>query len=275
MRFIWLIIFLPLIIVSCEKEEIEYQTTSVSDVAEFQLHYFVPVTNSTENYIYRVEINDVLYANSTAPLKPYSAIPNGSVGRFYTVSAGTVNLKLYKGPEEELVYNKDVNLDVKKQNIFVYDLDKEPIVFDNEYPYVSNITEDSDSTCYVKFYNFLFETNSEPTDLKLQYQYEDSRTGDFVNIGEPVGFGETTGWQPVKVIKSIYNSSGYQRIDYKIKVIDDSGEIIGDLQLLNTNDEMVDYSDYWTGYIGRRYHHILGGVRTETPVASVSQFTAL
>jgi hypothetical protein len=271
------LIFLSVFIASCDENEIEYNTTSLDrDVAEFQLHYFVPLTSSSENYIYKVEVNDELYANNTALLSTYSAIPGGDVGRFYTVTSGSVNFKLYKGVDETLVYNQNVTLKSGKQNVFVYDFDEAPIVFDNGYPYESNITEDTDSACYVKFYNFLFETGDEPTGLSLQYQYiVDPDTKEWVNIGEPVAFGETTGWQSVKVKKEVFNSSGKAKIYYKIKVVDANGNITGDLQLLNSNGNIVDYSDYWNGYIGRRYHHVLSGVRSENPVAKVRQFTGL
>ena len=119
---------------------------------------------------------------------------DGSVGRFFTVDPGEVNIKLYKGTSEVLVYDQNVTLTEGKQNIFIYDFDEEPIIFDNGYPYVANVTEDTDSTTYVKFYNFLFETEGVPTDLKLQYQYVDPRTSELVNIGDPVAFGETTGF---------------------------------------------------------------------------------
>jgi hypothetical protein len=273
--YIKLIVVVALV-TSCDKNEVEYNATTIdSDLAEFQLHYFVPVTATSSNYIYQVDINDEVYANSTAPLSTYNAIPNGSVGRFYTVTPGTVNIKLYQSTSLNLVYNQDVTLTEGKQNIFVYDFNQPPIVFDNGYPYTSNTTEDTDSTCYVKFYNFLYESAGIAYSGKLQYQYVDPSTSELVNIGNPVAFGETTDWQPVKIIKSLYNSSGYCTIYYKIKTVDDNGIIGDDLQLWNSSGVYKSYSDYWVGYIGRRYHHIIGGMRSAKPVASVRQFTAL
>ena len=104
--------------------------------------------------------------------------------------------------------------------------------------------------------------------------YETGEKSDWLNIGQPVGFGETTGWQPVIVKKSVELSSGYARLDYRIKVIDANGKDVGNLQIFSGN-KYVDYSDYWTAYIGRRYHHILAGLRTAAPTSSVRQFTAL
>ncbi len=278
-----IIFFLAMIlgIVSCEKHEIEYMTTPVDkDMAEIQLHYMVPVTAIANNHIYKAEIGGQEYVNNgAAVISTYNATPSGSVARFYAVKAGDVNIKLYKSSKLDLVYNKNITLGPGKQNVFVYDFEKEPIVFDNGYPYSTNTTMDTDSICWVKFYHFMYEKEGEYCPLKLQYQYQytipDGGKSEWINIGEPIAFGETTGWQPGKIKKSIFNSSGYARIDYKIKVQDANGAYTEDLKLWNSNSKYVSYTDYWNGYIGRRYHHILKGMRSAKPIASVSQFTAL
>lgn len=262
------------IAISCTKNEIEYQSDTIGDVAEFQLHYYVPINAVSTNYIYKVEVNSQLYANSLAPLSTYSAIPGGDVGRFYTVAPGSVNFKLYMGTAQTLVYDKNVTLATGKQNVFVYDFAKDPIVFDNGYPYSANLTMDTDSACYVKFYNFLYEKAGIPSTLKLQYQYTDPRTKGLVNIGKPVAFGETTGWQPVKVVKSIFISYGYNKVDFSIKIVDAAGNLTGDLQVWNST-KFIPYTGPFTEYIGRRYHHVLAGMRAESPSASVRAFTAL
>ncbi|MCI1682864.1 MAG: hypothetical protein LKI39_09945 [Bacteroides sp.] len=276
------LLLIALSVVSCDKHEIEYMSTPVDDsMAQIQLHYFVPLTAVATNNIYKVDINDQSYVNNgAAVVSTYNAVPAGSVGRFYTVQSGTAHIKLYKGSDLELVYDKDVTLTAgKKQNVFVYDFNKEPIVFDNEFPYDTNVTMNTDSVCWVKFYDFMYEQEGEYCALKLQYQYQytkaDGTKSEWTNVGSPIGFGETTGWQPIRVIKSVFNSSGYARIDYKIKVQDENGEYTQDLQLWNSRGNYVSYSDYWNGYIGRRYHHILKGMRSAKPIASVSQFTAL
>lgn len=275
-----------LFFVSCEKHEIEYNSSVVGDdVAEFQLHYFVPVNAAVANNITKVEINDILYSNNTALLLTYNGIPAGVTGKFYTTKVGSNNIKLYQGSDEKqkLVYDQNCDLTKGKQNIFVYDFAKPPIVFDNGYPYVGNTTVDTDPTAWVKFYNFLYEKEGVTTDLKLQYQYQyttdysvtPNPKSDWINVGSPVGFGETTGWQPITIIKSVTISSGYARIDYRIKVISANGEDLGLLQVMNSNGVFINYSDWWTGYIGRRYHHTLSGMRAAKPNCAVRQFTAL
>lgn len=272
-------------LMSCDKHVIEYDAEAISGVAEFQLHYFVPVTSGAANNIYKVEINDQLYANDQAALTTYNAIPNGSVGRFYTTGVGATNIKLYQGTDLNLVYDQNCTLTEGKQNIFVYDFDEPPVVIDNGFPYVANVTEHSDTTAWIKFYNFLFEEDDQPTDLRLQYQYQYPieyneqgaviRKSEWTNLGAPVSFGETTGWMPVIVHKSVQISSSYARLDYKIKVIDASGNDTGDLQIMNSSNNFVNYSDWWTAYVGRRYHHVISGMRAAKPTSAVRQFTAL
>lgn len=272
---------IPLLLIvfisSCEQNVVEYQSTPVGDnVAEFQLHYFVPVTAVAANNITKVELNGKILSNSTAPITTYNGIPSGSVGRFYTTNTGANTIKMYQGTNaDKLVYESQVSLTNGKQNVFVHDFNKPPVVFTNGFPYTVNTTEDTDSTCWVKFYNLLYETTGTPTTLKIQYQYVDTRTKELINIGSPIAFAETTGWQPVKIVKTINNSSGYSRIDYKIKVIDAGGNVVGDLEIINNKNVYTAYSGFFTEYIGRRYHHILSGLRSAVPYALVREFTAL
>lgn len=268
---------------SCEKHVIQYDSKTVTGEgqAEFQLHYMVPVTSGVANNIYKVEINDQLYANDAAPLYTYNAVPSGVVGAFFNTKVGENNIKLYKGTDLEPVYDQNVTLSKGKQNVVVYDFDKPPAVFDNGFPYEPAVTENTGETAWVKFYNFLYDTIGVPTTLKLQYQWQytvDNETGelsDWSNLGNPVAFGESTGWDTVHVNKTDLISSGHGRINYRIRVIDQSGNDAGSLQVLNSRGSMVDYSDYWNAYIGRRYHHFLSGIRTASPTSAVRVFTAL
>jgi hypothetical protein len=271
---------------SCEMHEIEYNATPHSGSAEFQLHYIVPVTAVTANNIYRVEINGELYANNTAPLLTYNAIPNGTASSFYKVAPGTINIKLYQGTDgTTLVYDQDVTLAEGKQNVFVHNFSQPPVVIANGFPYEKAVTLDTDTTSYVKFYNFLYETAGVPTTLRLQYQYIFTRSyfngservivnKDTLDVGPPVAFGESTGWQPVKVFKEVYNAGGTARLDYLIQVVDANGNIVGRLQARTTAGTMQNYADFWTTTVGRNVHHVYAGLRTATPGSGVRLFTA-
>jgi hypothetical protein len=269
------------IALSCKKHVIEYESTNISDVAEFQLHYFVPLGAGDTSNIYQVNINDELYANKTSPLLTYNAIPSGSVGKFYTTKVGVNNIKLYRGTSLNLVYNQNVTLTKGKQNVFVYDFNKPPIVFDNGFPYQSPTTDSTSKMGWIKFYNFLYESKDVPTAMKLQYQWQytvdnlNKIKSDWMNLGKPVSFGESTGWEPVTINKTVPLSESTARIDYRIRMIDATGKDAGSLVVLNASNKLVDYADFWNASVGRRYHHVLSGIRTQKPTTAVRQFTAL
>lgn len=274
---------------SCKKHVIEYESENLPKTsAEFQLHYFVPVVTGAANNIVKVEINDQLYANSTTPIVPYNAIPSGGVGLFFTAPSGVTNIKLYRGATADLVFNQNVTLMPGKQNVFVHDFNKPPVVIDNGYPYEKIVTDSTGTFAWIKFYNFLYETPGVTTPLKLQYQYQyntdpgpasthSNLMSDWINLGNPVSFGETSGWAQVPVIKHADRlvTQGAERIDYRIRMIGPNGDDLGPLQIQNSTGSMVNYSDWWNATIGRRMHHILAGYRASTPISSVRQFFAL
>lgn len=274
---------------ACDKHVIEYDSRNLpAETAEFQLHYFVPVVTGAANNITKVEINNQLYANNTTPLTPYNALPSGGVGLFFTAPSGTTNIKLYRGASGEKVYDQNVTLQPGKQNVFVHDFEKPPVVINNGYPYNRIVTDSTGTFAWVKFYNFLYETAGVPTPYKLQYQYQynmdpgptntnTNQKSDWINVGNPVSFGEATGWVEIPVIKHPERnvSAGTERIDYRIRMIGDNGEDLGPLKVRNSAGAMVDYADFWNASIGRRAHHILGGYRAATPISSVRQFFAL
>ena len=288
-KLLSLFFILAAVSTSCKKHVVEYDSHNLpKDEAEFQLHYFVPVVTGAANNIVKVEINNKLYANATTPIAPYNAIPSGGVGLFFTAPSGMTNIKLYRGANADLVFDQNVTLTPGKQNVFVYDFDKPPVVINNGYPYTGITTDSTGTFAWVKFYNFLFETPGVTTSLKLQYQYQyntdpgpaathTNLKSDWLNLGSPVSFGESTGWELVPVIKHADRevTQGTERIDYRILVIGDNGQDLGPLQVQNSTGSMVNYGDFWNATIGRRYHHILAGYRAATPISSVRQFTAL
>lgn len=295
---------------SCDKHVIEYEVASTGD-AEFQLHYFEPIKPATADfYMYKVEINGQLVANSTSPLNSYNAIPSGAIGRYLTATPGEVNIKLYQSTNLNLVYDKNVTLKAGKQNVVIHDLNKTPIVFDTQYPFISDRKSYyTDTIGYVKFYNLLYESVGNPTTLTLQYQYQyilhpiyteedrdnglipegkevgnttgDTKRSDWFNLGSPVAFGETTGWQEVPVKKSSFLAQGAANIYYRILVtsggevgvtMDDQGRLRA--RTTGTNFPLNTYSDYWGLTVGRRMHQFYSGIRSASPGSAVRQFTA-
>lgn len=279
------IIFLSGIFVSCEKHFIEFESDPIpTGSAEFQLHYFVPLIAKDSNNIHRVEINNTTFSSfSTGTLFTFNAVPSGGIGRFFNVPVGSNNIKLFMGPQLDPVYDRDVTLIPGKQNVFIHDFNEDPIVIDNGFPYPSKTTEFSGKFAWVRFFNFLYDTVGEPTDKIIQYQYQyvkDRATmerSEWLNLGDPVAFGETTGWQEVPVIKEVVANpdAGSARIDYRIMVIGAGGVEEGILQIKNASGNMVNYSDWWNAGVGRHYNHIFGGYRlSNQPGAAVRLFTS-
>ena len=265
-----------LMVASCDKHEILFKTEPAAK-AEFQLHYFEPINNAAAYYIDSVFVNGVLYSSvdGAGQLLPYNGVPGGTTGRFFSVDPGEVNFKFYR--KGEIVYDQTMTLAEGKQNVIVHDLNKPAIVLDNGFPYphVSGTgtaaTWDTDSLATVKFVNLIYEVEGQPYEGKLQYQWKNPRTKEWENLGNPVGFGEATERCKVLVVKSVFNSSGYCRIDYRI--LDEEGNTF---QHFNSSGKMTNYSDYWNAYIGRSYMHFLSGIRqNKTNRVAVKQWTSL
>ena len=154
-------------VTSCDKHEILYDTEPAKS-AEFQLHYFEPITNTSTNYIDSVYVNNKLLSgiDGGGNLATYNGIPGGTTGRFFSVDAGEVNFKFYR--KGDVVYDQTVTLMNGKQNVIVHDLNKPAIVLDNGYPYqhVSGVanaaTWDTDSLATIKFVNLIYEKEGEP-----------------------------------------------------------------------------------------------------------------
>lgn len=273
------------LITACEQHVVEYDTTEIdlATTAQFQIHYMVPIASGTANTINRIELNDELLSNETYSLPINSFIPRAPTGgKFYTTKSGLINIKLYKGAVDNLtlVFNKDIELPAGKSTIIVNNFDAEPVVVDfGVFPKIT--TENTGETTWIKFHNSLYETPGVPTTLKLQYQYQyiiDNDTkerSDWFNVGNPVSFGEATGWEPVTVNKRIEVSSGYGYVYYRIRIIGDDGSDQGNLQIYRWG--LKDYSDYWTGYIGSYKQHILSRYRVgnSSYYGRVYQHTAL
>ncbi|MDR3286217.1 MAG: hypothetical protein LBT27_02070 [Prevotellaceae bacterium] len=264
---------------SCTKHDMTFTGQIKFDPATqsaFQLHYFVPILTADSNYIKMVKLNDeIIYRTNIAT---FNAAPSGAVGKFFYAPKGKSNIKLYfrkeSAPDYTLVYDKDVTLDAGVYyNIFVHDFNKESVIINNDYPYTKDPIH-QDSCGYVKFYNFMYDTVNVPTTLKLQYKRQDHFTGQWVNVGPPVAFGECTGWQPVIVKRPAGVIPGNIRVDYMIDVIDAAGNS-STLRRMNASGAYADYTDYWSCQIGRHYHHIFSGYRTDKTIrAEVRLFTA-
>lgn len=272
-------------LVSCEKHEILYDTHDLADQsAEFQLHYFEPITNSSANYIDSVFVNGTLYSsvNGSGQLATYNGVPGGATGRFFAVAPGSVKFTFWRGGS--VIYDNVATLQKGKQNVYVYDLNEAPIVIQNDYPYASKIIRDpataatynTDSIATGKIVNLLFETPGVPCQTKVQCQWrndEKDADGNWVwhDMGGPIGFGEATPLCGFIVHKTAFNSSGYQTLYWRFLKEDGST-----FTYTNAYGNPVAFTDYWSTYIGRSYLYMLAGNRGQkSNRMTMTRWTAL
>lgn len=270
---------------SCDKHEIEFPFTNVNEMTQVQLHYFVPTSTATANNIYKIELGDQVYVqpNNASIMSTYNGQPSGSVGLFYTVKENNPVLRYYLGPDLKLAYERTLNLiPGRKQNVIVYDFDKDPLIIDTGYS-SNNITFEvtptyqTDSIGYVRFYNLMYETPGVPYQGKIQYQahyrskWLNNDWSEWQNVGEPIGFGESTSWAPVSIDRPTGAAYGQTAVYYRI--LDENGD---ELKVMNQYGNYANYSDYRTLYVGRRYQHFLRGFRSDKTIrAGVSLWTQL
>ena len=291
------ICLLMALVASCDKKEVEYPMHPVdtNNDAFLQIVYTAPLKAQASNYMYYVDINGVEYGNNGSTfLVTYNFIPSGAVARYYTVKAGDVNL-VFKGSDSSVKYQGKVSgLQAGKKYVaFVYDLTKDPILTDElEIPMFPGTAETA-THCSVKVYNFLYEADGVPSTDRLQYALlktdkeavaaAKTIQEKYELVGKPIAFGECTGYFNPKIEKSVFNSSGYQRRDLTLFLVDESGNLKLDetgnaiqLKYKNTKGTEVAFTDYWNWDIGRAYFEIIRGVRTSTSITTaITQFTAL
>lgn len=272
-------------LVSCEKHEILYDTHDLSEQsAEFQLHYFEPITNAASNYIDSVFVNGTLYSsvNGSGQLATYNGVPGGATGRFFAVAPGSVKFTFWRGGA--VIYDNVATLQKGKQNVFVTDLNEAPIVIQNDYPYAEKIIRDkptaatynTDSIATGKIVNVLFESPGVPCTQKIQCQWRNDETdadGNYIwhDMGGPIGFGEATPLCGFIVHKTAFNSSGYQTLYWRF--LNEDGT---PFKYTNASGNPANFTDYWTTYIGRSYLYMLGGNRGQkTDRMTMYRWTAL
>lgn len=270
--------------VSCNKHEIKYQVTEVtSSDAEFQIFNDLASTSgqtasATQLGCIVLGDNDTL-AIGTYPLAARNAIPSGNTTRFFVRKPGNYTMKAWKSYDAAKAnsapdYQGSFALVAGKQMVHIYNWFQDPVVIDDDYPYIRPDRPNSVEFIYYNIINMLQELNPGETDVndhtklhpttrRLQYKMRLNNTladngpigrTEWVNIGEPISFGESTGFCPIVVPNKGRGytggpaagaiTSGYVRVYTRIEDAD-TGEILQD-------------EDYWgSQYCGRFYIHTI------------------
>lgn len=269
-KYIALLLLVAVTMGSCEKKDVSYMAEPVDESAKayIQVGYYEPVTAGAANYMYFIDINGVEYGNDGATfLATFNTVPSGGTNRYYAVDAGNVNIKMHKresdgngGYTYPVVYDQNVTVEAgKRYCLYVHDLNKAPIPIEMTPAPEFGKALDTDSLCRVQFINVLYEADGTPYTGLVQYGVQNLDTKEYEPVGEPVAFGECTKWFPVKIRKTVYNSSGSQRREVCLFAVDNAGNVTGKLPYTLSNGNQGEFTDYWTWYIGRAYRQIAAG----------------
>lgn len=277
-----------LVLSSCEKNVVGLDAEQIDEsTPQYQVFNMVPLPAGTANTVNKMEVNGTLLTNETTPMGPFNFLPGPSnvvnANRFFATNETSINIKLYRGAATNLTlsYDQNASLQPGKQSLFVHDFNQPPINIPFPMPLPQVVSEDTGTAAWIRFINLMYESPGVPTTLRLQYQWQyttDNETGDksaWLNLGQPVAFGEATGWEQIVVNKVVEASAGDARIDYRVRLIGADGSDQGPLQVRNSTGSLVDYTDWWTGNIGRVYSHVFAGYRdvnaSATPGVAVRQ----
>ena len=280
-KYLILLCPLALLFASCDKHDLGYADSDdvAANTAQYQITYVRPVANGVATRLDSLFMNGkkICGVGGSGTLAPNGSLPGPA--RYFTVKPGTNHLVAYN--RDNIVYEQDIEFTAGRQRLFIYDLTKAPIIHTelDEYKPLhkdgarSDVeTFNTDSIMRLRLFNFFFEDPNTPYPNKVQYQWSNNysssspyTTGDWHNLGEPIGFGEATDYEEVIIHKtgvggSGFNSAGYQTIRYRC--VDAQGNTIART------------TDYWSGYIGRWVTHTLRGCRTGSPSAGYSQLNA-
>ncbi len=255
---------------SCEKHTLSQEGEEWIDqntTAELRIHYVEPLTSGAATRFDSLYINGKLNANSTNAFGVYNVLPNAN--KFYAAPVGNCEMKLWRKAES---YTYNFTASKGKQEIFIYDVNEEPVVLNTSFPYYSTAatgnaaTWGADSTAYVEFYNFLYEeygTNKVPYNGTLQLQYQDPDTKEWHNVGEPVSFGQAGGRSKVKIVKSAGVNSGYRTIS--LRMLTSNNEV---MKYTNSSGKEIEFTTTNTTYNGRVYMIYARGIRTSKSITA-------
>lgn len=270
-KYLMLAVASVFMLASCSDKDVDVDApwnVVNNNQAQVQIMYYTSVVSNATNNVYKIELGgQVLENNGAAMITPYNGAPGGSTGLFYTIPAGKNHLRLL-GKDDAVILDKDFTVEGgKKYQVFMTTADADPVLIEvGTIP--TMITTDTGEYAAARLYNFMWETPGVPFGKKIQLFVQDSNTKEYLPMGKPVGFGEATEWLLIPIHKTIFNSSGYQRIEIDYKVVEDDGTLV-DLEYMNSSGNMrPKFTDYFsTVYIGRGYCWILQGTRAATTKA--------
>ena len=185
----------------------------------------------------------------------------------------------------------------KKYQVFVHSFDEAPVLISDQFNIFDsaseeNMTQNTAEHHFMNFYNFMYETEGVPYEGAIQYQYkyvedweantaygklskEEQATAwdgksEWLNVGDPVEFGQSTGWIKMPIVKQYFNDAAYAKVEARIVK---AGEFDADgnpvyLEIVNSKGVFGKYSATPTFYVGRHEMAIMSGFRADKSSAA-------
>lgn len=296
-KYFTLVILAFVTLSSCSKHKLLLHTEDVPEgSAEFQIFNDLAVRSgeaaaNTTMYCVVLGTNDTL-AYGSYPLNARNVIPSGGTTRFFVRKPGVYQLRGWKSYDNAKAgldpdYETTITLTAGKQMVHIYNWLDDALVMDYDYPFIRADRPNSTEFIYFNFIN-VFEEGSttdyaamRPTTKRLQYQMRLNNLNwdgmplgrtEWQDIGEPVAFGEMTGYSPVVIPNNGQGFSGgiaigavgYWACTVYTRILDaDTGlPIVGE--------------DYWSGIrLGRFLIHTCYTKNVPANGVMVYQFYAL
>ncbi|MBQ8224711.1 MAG: hypothetical protein IJZ86_05130 [Bacteroides sp.] len=160
--------------------------------ASIQIFYMASLAHKYENHIYKLELDGKTFTNNNSPVMYLKrCFPGNTSSWFLLETEKRISIKLYKGKNMELVYDKEIPpLEEGNYYIIIHNFHSEPVI-------VETSTMELIATSRIQFFNFMYESNAdEPSNLTIQCQYclANNKKEGWHNLGKPVSFGQYTGW---------------------------------------------------------------------------------
>lgn len=252
-------------LLSCGEPEPEPEP---GPIAELQILYVEPDAVYSRFDIDSVFVNDVLVAtvDGPYPLKQYNGIP---YKKYIQANAGPATILFYR--RNDVVYEKTTILHEGRQHLFVYDLSKEPIVIQDDFPYEDGIFHDpetfatyrADSVITAKFVNLAYDDKMIPCQGKLYCEWHDPKNFAeghvWHRMGRPIGFGESTELYGI-ALDQAFSNLHYYKIDFRFLKEDGM-----EYTYFNLSNQEKPFTEYDNVYAGQSYIYVLCGNRKRIP----------
>ncbi len=186
-------------LVSCETNEIKYETTPIdqSRFAQVRLVYDLPlVTSSSLNVAWLIYNGDTVSRVST----PLGSIFPNSAAKYHVLPIGTNSVKLLQVNTRAVTYEGTFDLEAGRWSAFVYNTSEPPIMVQEPEVYQTGDPW-ADTVCYIRFVNLFHKADGTPMGkLYLKGKRTINNVVTYIDIAS-ANYGEASDYVPYKLYR--------------------------------------------------------------------------